>query len=67
MDIDITGATVIEVRHATSAGDFLPFTALPQAYHGRRVALVILTPEIEAAINQQTDGAGDTLFVGARA
>ena len=35
---------MVEVRWATSAGDFLPFTALPKAYHGKTVQLVIVEP-----------------------
>lgn len=32
----------VEVRWATSAGDYVPFTALPARYHGKTVAIVIV-------------------------
>lgn len=31
----------VEVKWATSAGDFIPFTPLPKRYHGKRVKIVI--------------------------
>jgi hypothetical protein len=36
---------ITQTRWATSAGDFLPFTPLPQSYHGASVALVALSRE----------------------
>lgn len=35
----------VDVCWATSAGDYVPFTALPKHYHGKRVAIVIIEPE----------------------
>lgn len=32
----------VEVKWATSAGDYVPFTALPARYHGKTVAIVII-------------------------
>lgn len=32
---------VVDVKWATSAGDFIPFTALPARFHGKKVKLVI--------------------------
>ena len=32
----------VEVKWATSAGDFIPFTPLPKRYHGKRVKIVIV-------------------------
>lgn len=34
----------VDVCWATSAGDYVPFTTLPKAYHGKRVAIVIIEP-----------------------
>lgn len=34
----------VDVCWATSAGDYVPFTALPKEYHGQRVVIVIVKP-----------------------
>ena len=36
---------LVEVKWATSAGDYLPFTALPKSFHGKTVKLEIATKE----------------------
>jgi hypothetical protein len=59
MDIKLTGLSVATVAHGTSAGDFLPFTTLPQSYHGRRVVLVPLTAAMEEEIKTKDTKAID--------
>jgi hypothetical protein len=59
MDIKLTGLTTATVDYGSSAGDFLPFTTLPQSYHGRRVVLVPLTVEMEAEIANVKASSGD--------
>jgi hypothetical protein len=45
--------TRVDIRHATSAGDFIPFTALPARYHGKVVALVIVGKAVPPAEDLQ--------------
>ncbi len=35
-------AVVVAVKHAPTAGDYLPFTPLPPRFHGGRVELVLV-------------------------
>jgi hypothetical protein len=49
---------IVRVLHATSAGDFLPFTPLPKRYHGRNVMLVVVDDE-----PTQADGYSDVNIV----
>lgn len=50
------GSVIVKVRHASSAGDFLPFTALPKRFHGKRVRITIVEDDCSIA---GTDGSTD--------
>lgn len=47
-------SVIVKVRHASSAGDFLPFTALPKRFHGKRVRVTIVEDDCS------TDGTDDS-------
>jgi len=42
---DEDGSVIVKVKHASSAGDFLPFTALPKRFHGKRVSITIIADD----------------------
>lgn len=50
----MTDDKTARVKWATTAGDFVPFTALSARYHGRTVALVIVEDEPESEIEDES-------------
>lgn len=45
-------SVVVETRWATSAGDFVPFTALPKRFHGKKVRITAV--EDDCSISDDT-------------
>lgn len=51
------GSVIAKVNHASSAGDFLPFTTLPKRFHGKRVRITIV--EDDCSNDGTNDSTGD--------
>lgn len=56
------GSVILEVKHATSAGDFLPFTALPKRFHGKRVRITIVEDYCSISGTDDSTAVVDPIF-----